>query len=55
MDDTEDPPPPGTGGVKVYRFRAVGAGATTLEIVLRDSVEEDVEPVHTFSLRVVVR
>jgi inhibitor of cysteine peptidase len=55
MDDTEDPPPPGTGGVKVYRFKAVGGGQTTLKIVLRGSVEEDVEPVHTFSLGVTVR
>jgi inhibitor of cysteine peptidase len=54
MDDTEDPPPPGTGGVKVYRFRAVSAGQTTLKIVLRGSVKEDVEPVHTFSMLVVV-
>ena len=55
MDDTEDPPPPGTGGVKVYRFRAAGAGQTTLELALRGSAEEDVEPAYVFSLEVVVR
>jgi inhibitor of cysteine peptidase len=54
MDDTEDPPPPGTGGVKIYRFKAVGAGQTTLELALRGSGEADEEPLQTFSLRVVV-
>lgn len=54
MDDTEDPPPPGTGGVKIYRFKAVGAGQTTLELALRGYGEADEEPLQTFSLRVVV-
>jgi predicted secreted protein len=55
MDDTEDPPPPGTGGVKVYRFKALSAGETSLEIVLRNSTDEDVASVHIFSLQVAVR
>jgi hypothetical protein len=55
IDDTDGPPPPGTGGVKIYRFKGLSAGQTNLEIVLRDSADEDVAPLHTFSLQVAVR
>ena len=50
-----DPPPPGTGGVEIYRFEAVDAGETLLELVYRRPWEEGVEPLETFSIRVTAR
>ncbi len=50
-----DPPPPGAGGVEVFRFEAVEAGETLLELVYHRPWEEGVEPVETFSIQVVVR
>jgi inhibitor of cysteine peptidase len=50
-----DPPPLGASGVEVYRFEAVGAGETTLELVYHRPWEEGVEPLETFSVEVLVR
>jgi inhibitor of cysteine peptidase len=49
-----DPPPPGTGGVEVFRFEAVEAGDTLIELVYHRPWEEDVEPQETFSIQVTV-
>ena len=50
-----DSPPPGTGGVEIFRFEAVNAGETLLELVYHRPWEEGVEPLETFSVRVIVR
>ena len=50
-----DPPLVGAGGVEVFRFEAVGAGETRLELVYRRPWEEGVEPLETYSVQVVVR
>jgi inhibitor of cysteine peptidase len=50
-----DPPLLGAGGVEVFRFEAVGAGETRLELVYQRPWEEGVEPLETFSVQVVVR
>jgi inhibitor of cysteine peptidase len=50
-----DPPPPGTGGVEIFRFDAVEAGETLLELVYHQPWEEGVEPLETFSIQVIVR
>lgn len=49
-----DPAPLGAGGVEVFRFEAVGAGETRLELVYHRPWEEGVEPLETFSVQVVV-
>ena len=51
----QDPAPLGAGGVEIFRFEAVGAGETRLELVYHRPWEEGVEPLETFSVRVVVR
>ncbi len=53
--DDRDPPPPGAGGHEIFRFQAVGAGQTTLQMVYHRPWEEGVEPLETFSLQVVVQ
>ena len=45
----------GAGGTETFRFEAVNAGQAALELVYRRPWEEDVEPLETFSLQVVVR
>ena len=50
-----DPPPPGTGGVEVFRFEAVEAGETLLELVYHRPWKEGVEPLETYSIQVKVR
>ena len=50
-----DPPPLGTGGVEVFRFEAVAAGETQIELVYHRPWEEGVEPLETFSIQVIVR
>lgn len=50
-----DPPPPGAGGVEVFRFEAVETGETLLELIYHRPWEEGVEPLETFSVQVVVR
>ena len=50
-----DPPPLGAGGVEIFRFEAVEAGETRLELVYHRPWEEDVEPVERFSIQVIVR
>jgi inhibitor of cysteine peptidase len=50
-----DPPLVGAGGVEVFRFEAVEAGETRLELVYHRPWEEGVEPLETYSVQVVVR
>jgi inhibitor of cysteine peptidase len=50
-----DAAPLGAGGVEVFRFEAVGAGETRLELIYHRPWEEGVEPLETFSVQVVVR
>jgi inhibitor of cysteine peptidase len=45
----------GSGGVQTLRFEAQQSGQTALKIVYRRPWETGVEPLKTFSLRVVVR
>jgi len=54
LSDPQDPPPPGAGGWETFRFEAVGAGETGLELAYRRPWE-DVEPLMTFSVQVSVR
>jgi len=55
VSDPRQPPPPGTGGWETFRFEAMSAGQTTLELVYHRSWEEGVEPLETFSLQIVIR
>jgi inhibitor of cysteine peptidase len=50
-----DPPPPGAGGVEIFRFETVEAGETLLELVYHRPWEEGVEPLETFTIQVIVR
>jgi len=45
----------GAQGIQTLRFEAVNVGKTTLKLVYRRPWEEDVEPLDTFSIKVVVR
>ena len=45
----------GAGGVQTLRFETVNSGQTTLKLVYHRPWEEDVEPLETFSVQVVVR
>ena len=45
----------GSGGREIWRFDALAAGSTTLQLEYTRSWEEGVEPEKTFSIRVVVR
>jgi len=51
--ETGDPPMVGAGGWEIFRFKAVSAGQMTLELVYHRSWE-DVEPLKTFSIQVIV-
>jgi len=51
--ETGDPPMVGAGGWEIFRFKAVSAGQMNLELVYHRSWE-DVEPLKTFSIQVVV-
>jgi parallel beta-helix repeat protein len=44
----------GAGGWEIFRFRAVGIGQVTLQMVYHKSWEEDAEPLRTFTLDVAV-
>jgi len=55
VSDPREPPPPGTGGWETFRFEAISAGQTALELVYHRPWEEGEEPLETFSLQVVVR
>ena len=50
-----DPPPPGAGGVEIFRFEAVEAGETLLTLVYHRPWEEGVEPLETYSIQITVR
>jgi len=43
----------GAGGVQIIRFETVNAGQATLKLVYHRPWETDVEPLRTFSIRVV--
>jgi inhibitor of cysteine peptidase len=45
----------GSGGREIWRFGALAAGRTTLQLEYRRPWEEGVEPEKTFSVQVVVR
>jgi len=45
----------GAPGVEIFRFKAMDAGQTTLNLVYHRPWEEDVAPLNTFSLQVIVR
>lgn len=45
----------GAPGVLTFRFEAVNTGRTDLRLVYHRPWEEDVEPLETFSIQVVVR
>ena len=51
--ETGDPPTVGAGGWEIFRFKAISAGQITLELVYHRSWE-DVEPLKTFSIQVLV-
>jgi len=51
---TGEPPLVGVGGWEIFRFKAISAGQTTLQLVYHRPWEEDVEPLKTFSIQVVV-
>lgn len=45
----------GAPGVTIWRFRAVSAGETSFQLGYARAWEKGVEPLETFSLRVIVR
>ncbi|MCG2766855.1 MAG: protease inhibitor I42 family protein [Anaerolineae bacterium] len=45
----------GAGGVQTFRFKAAEAGEIELKLLHHRSWEEDVEPLDTFTVQVVVR
>ncbi len=45
----------GSSGVEILRFKAANAGMTDIILVYHRLWEKDVEPLETFSLKVVVR
>ena len=51
--DTGDPPPVGADGWEIFRFKATSPGLMTLKLVYHRSWE-DVEPLKTFSIEVIV-
>jgi len=51
--ETAGPPIVGAGGWEIFRFKAISAGQTNLELVYHRSWE-DVEPLKTFSIQVTV-
>ena len=46
---------PGSGGVQTFRFKAAEAGEIELKLLHHRSWEEDVEPLDTFTVQVVVK
>ncbi len=52
---TGEPPMTGAGGWEIFRFKAIGAGQMTLQLIYHAPWEEGVEPINTFSIEVVVR
>ncbi len=51
---TPDSTLPGAGGQQVFRFKAVSAGQTALNLIYHRTWEKDVAPLQTFSLQVIV-
>ncbi len=52
--DKGEPPLVGGGGSEIFRFKAIGVGQMTLQLVYHRPWEEGVEPLKTFSLHVTV-
>lgn len=52
---TEGEPLVGAGGTQVLRYDVLATGETELKLVYHRSFEPDVEPLQTFSVRVVVK
>ena len=44
----------GAGGTETFRFKAISTGQTTLTLVYRRPWEEDVDPLETFLVNVIV-
>lgn len=44
----------GAGGLMVFRFKAIGAGQGTLQLIYRRPFEQGVAPIKTFSATIVV-
>jgi len=47
-------PPLGLGGTYVFRFKAVGSGQTTLNLVYHRPWEKDVEPLKTYIVEIII-
>lgn len=45
----------GAGGTETFRFEAVGVGQVSLTLIYHRSWEENVEPIQTYTLEVVVK
>ena len=52
--DADAPQLAGSGGAEIFTFEAIGTGETSLTLVYRRSWE-DVDPVETFSVQIVVK
>ena len=48
-------PKPGSGGVEIFRFKALQPGELALRLAYSRPWEKDVEPIETFELLVVVK
>jgi inhibitor of cysteine peptidase len=44
----------GAGGTETFRFKAIGAGRTTLKLIYHRPWETNVDPAQTFALQLVV-
>ncbi|MFH1842559.1 MAG: protease inhibitor I42 family protein [bacterium] len=55
VPDTGDPPRVGAGGHEIFRYEAISAGETSLELGYRRPRETGEAPARTFNLSVTVR
>ena len=53
--DSDSPQLIGSGGEETFTFEAVGVGETALQLIYHRPWEEDVPPVETFTVTVVVK